>query len=97
MSRSEFEAMNATKVVQEGSGGQTFVTTGGPTSYLGARRGSVFVEFEVPTRSLLQGGKDGWFKLIGPNASKTMKYQLKKQGGSMLPDFKNLSGILQIK
>jgi RHS repeat-associated protein len=97
MSQAELKAMNTTGMIQQGAGGQTFVTTGGASSYMGAARGSVFVEFQVPTKSLLQGGKDGWFKMIGPDASKTMQYQLNKQGGVMLPQFKNLTGILQIK
>jgi RHS repeat-associated protein len=97
MSQAELKAMNTTGMIQQGAGGQTFVTTGGASSYMGAARGSVYVEFQVPTRSLLQGGKDGWFKMIGPDASKTMQYQLNKQGGSMLPRFKNLSGVLQTK
>lgn len=42
-------------------------------------------------------GKEGWFKMIGPNASKTMKYQLEKQGGQMLPEFENLSGAIKTK
>lgn len=97
MSEAELKAMNATERVVEGAGGQTFVTTGGATSYAGAAKGSIYVEFQVPTRSLLQGGKDAWFKMIGPNANQAMKSQLQKQGGEMLPRFKNLSGILQTK
>lgn len=97
MSQTELQAMNTTGRVVEGAGGQTFVSTGGSTSYLGAARGSVYVEFQVPTKSLLQGGKDGWFKIIGPNASKTMQYQLSKQGGELLPNVKNVSGILKTK
>lgn len=97
MSKAELEAMNKTGLIQEGAGGQTFVATGGSKSFTTAAEGSVYVEFEVPTTSLLQGGKDGWFKIIGPNASKSMKYQLNKQGGEFLPKFKNLSSILDSK
>ena len=97
MSQAELNAMNVTGRVVQGSGGQTFVTTGGASSYMGAAKGSIYVEFQVPTTSLLQGGKDAWFKMIGADANQAMKAQLQKQAGSMTPQFKNLSGILQTK
>lgn len=58
---------------------------------------SVYVEFEVPSNSLLQAGKEGWFKLIGTHASKSQQYILQKQGGSLLAQYKNLSTIITIK
>jgi hypothetical protein len=97
MSREELEAMMKSGKVQEGAGGLTFVATDGPGSFTAAPAGSVYVEFEVPTNSLLQGGKANWFKLIGPNASKTMQFMLQKQGGEMLPSVRNLTGILDLK
>jgi len=39
----------------------------------------------------LKGGKDGWFKLIGPEASKPQQFMLNKQGGTQLPDVENIS------
>jgi hypothetical protein len=65
--------------------------------YTGAVRGSVYAEFQVPTNSLLQGGKQGWFKILGTNASRSQQHLLQKQGGSLLPQYQNLSPILQIK
>ena len=41
----------------------------------------------------LQGEKDGWFKLIGPDASKSQKFMLNKQGGSQLPEVKNITVV----
>jgi hypothetical protein len=83
--------------VLEGGGGQTMVSKGGPEMWKSATKGSIYVEFDVPTNSLLQGGKAGWFKLIGPNAPKSQLYMLEKQGGQLLPKIKNLSPILKIK
>ncbi|WP_438811675.1 hypothetical protein [Pseudomonas poae] len=39
---------------------------------------------------MLQGGKDGWFKVIGPDAGKSQQFLLNKQGGEHLPAIKNI-------
>lgn len=92
MSPDELAQMqNGGKVVQ-GGGGQTFISTNGMSDFKAtAPAGSVYVEFDVPKNSLLQGGKDGWFKLICPDASKSQQFLLNKQGGSQLPDAKNIT------
>jgi hypothetical protein len=41
----------------------------------------------------LQGGKDGWFKLIGPDAGKSQQFMLNKQGGTQLPDVSNVTVV----
>ena len=94
MSPDELAQMqNGGKVVQ-GGGGQTFISTNGVSDFKAtAPAGSVYVEFDVPTNSLLQGGKDGWFKLIGPDASKSQQFMLNKQGGSQLPEVKNITVV----
>lgn len=94
MSSDELAQMqNSGKVIQ-GGGGQTFISTNGVSDYKAtAPAGSVYVEFDVPTNSLLQGGKDGWFKLIGPDASKSQQFMLNKQGGNQLPEVKNLKVV----
>ncbi|WJM85362.1 hypothetical protein QUF31_20135 [Dickeya chrysanthemi] len=94
MSPDELAQMqNSGKVIQ-GGGGQTFISTNGASDFKGtAPTGSVYAEFDVSTNSLLQGGKDGWFKLIGPDASKSQQFMLNKQGGTQLPDVKNISVI----
>ena len=97
MSKAEYEMMAKTGRMVEGAGGQTFVATGGPGAFNAAAKGSVYVEFQVPTSSLLQGGQANWFKVIGPNAGKAMQGALQKQGGQLLPQIQNLSPILQIK
>lgn len=97
MSETEYTSMKSSGNVLEGAGGQTFVTTGGPDAFTSAAKGSVYVEFDVPTSSLLQGGQANWFKVIGPNAGRAMQSALVKQGGEFLPQIQNLSPILQIK
>lgn len=97
MSQSEYATMSKTGQMVEGSGGQTFVTKAGPDSFTAAAKGSVYAEFQVPSNSLLQGGKEGWFKAIGPNAGKAMQGALQKQGGQLLPQIKKLSPILHTK
>ncbi|MBN3059882.1 VENN motif pre-toxin domain-containing protein [Pectobacterium versatile] len=94
MSPDELAQMqNSGKVIQ-GGGGQTFISINGASDFKGtAPTGSVYAEFDVSTKSLLQGGKDGWFKLIGPDASKSQQFMLNKQGGTQLPDVKNISII----
>ena len=92
MSRSEFEKMQMSGRVLQGGGGQTFVSTNGSTDFKNvASPGSVYVEFDVPTSSLLKGGKDGWYKLIGPDANKSQQLMLEKQGGTQLPEVKNIA------
>ncbi|OAE10409.1 hypothetical protein AZH11_27125 [Pseudomonas simiae] len=44
----------------------------------------------LPANSLLQGGKDGWFKMIGPDAGKSQQFLLNKKGGEHLPAIKNI-------
>ncbi|MFN3301340.1 MAG: hypothetical protein ACK41Z_14230, partial [Sediminibacterium sp.] len=98
MSKTEYSAMLKTGRIQEGGGGMTFFSVNGANDFKGAAKaGSIYVEFELPTNSLLQGGKDGWLKAIGPNSPKSQQFMLQKQGGEMLPMIKNLSKPLDIK
>ncbi len=76
----------------QGGGGQTFISTNGVNDFKGAApKGSVYVEFDVPSSSLIQGGKDGWYKMLGSDAKPSQKYQLDKQGGSLTPDVNNIN------
>lgn len=87
----ELAQMQSTSKVAQGGGGQTFISTNGVSDFKGpAPKGSVYVEFDVPANSLLQGGKEGWFKIIGPDASKSQQFLLNKQGGEHLPVVKNI-------
>ena len=69
MSAGEYATMVKAEQMIEGAGDQTFVATGGSEAFTAAAKGSVYVEFDVPIQSLLKGGKEGWFKVIGPNAA----------------------------
>lgn len=98
MSPDELAKMKSTGVVQEGSGGMTFVANSGASSFKQqAKSGSYYVEFDVRQKSLLQGGKVDWFKTLGSSAPKSQQFMLKKQGGEINPPFRNLSNILDAK
>jgi hypothetical protein len=97
MSEAEYNVMKNTGRMLEGAGGKTSVAVGGPNAFTGAAKGSVYVEFEVPTSSLIQGGQSNWHSIIGPNANNAQLYMLQKQGGQLLPQIQNLSPILKIK
>lgn len=98
MSEKEYSLMQNTGRVQEGSGGVTFASVAGPDDYRAtAAPGTIYVEYEVPTKSLLGGGSSTWVKNVGPGANSTMKIMLKKQGGEMLPEVRNLSPVIEKK
>jgi hypothetical protein len=91
MSPEEFHAMRTSGRVQEGAGGQTFAATSGPNSFIKqAKPGSVYVEFQVQSRHLLQGGRADWVKFIGPNAPRSQQMMLRKQGGELLPKVRDI-------
>jgi len=92
MSPDELAKMQSTNKIVQGGGGKTFISTNGAADFKGATsKDSVYVEFDVPGNSLLQGGKDGWYKMIGPDASKSQQFLLNKQGGEHLPEVKNIT------
>ncbi|CAM3036459.1 filamentous hemagglutinin [Pseudomonas gessardii] len=92
MSPDELAQMQSSNKIVQGGGGQTFISTNGAADFKGAAsKGSVYVEFDVPSSGLLQGGKEGWYKMIGPDASKSQQYLLNKQGGEHLPEVKNIN------
>ncbi len=91
MSPGELLQMQGNNRVVQGAGGQTFISINGAADFKGAAsKGAVYVEFDVPSNGLLQGGKEGWYKMIGQDASKSQQYLLKKQGGEHLPEVKNI-------
>jgi RHS repeat-associated protein len=91
MSPKELEQMQNTGKVVQGGGGQTFISINGANDFKSvAANGSVYVEFDVPTNSLIQGGKEGWYKLLGSDAKLSQKYLLNKQGGTLTPNVSNI-------
>jgi len=98
MSEKELSLMDKTGRVQESFSTKTDVSVNGASDFKPmAKTGSVYVEFDVPSSSLIGGGKPGWFHMIGPNAGKSRKAALKSQGGEMLPKFKNKSEVIDKK
>ncbi|MFP9530483.1 hemagglutinin repeat-containing protein [Pectobacterium brasiliense] len=94
MSPDELAKMESQGKVVQGSGGQTFISTNGVNDFKGAApKGSVYVEFDVPSNSLIQGGKDGWYKMLGSDAKPSQKYQLNKQGGVLTPSVSNINVV----
>jgi hypothetical protein len=88
--------------MQEGAGGKTSVSTGGAQSFeKEAGKRTVYVEFDVPANSLVQGGRnlpgDVWLTAVGPSAQKYWQDAIFKQGGQLLPEVKNISEILAVK
>jgi RHS repeat-associated protein len=70
MSRQEFGIMLSTERVVEGAGGRTYVIRPpNPASYTGARPGSVYAEFDVPTNVLHPASKPDWAVIPGPNVT----------------------------
>ena len=98
MSKSEYNTISKTGKLVEGAGGKTSVATGGPNSFKGVPKGSVYAEFEVPTNSLVQGGNQNWYSVLSPNASSAMKFKLGKQGGKFINEINiEISPILNVK
>lgn len=70
MPEDELADMQRTGLVQERSGGRTFVTNPADPDAYPAGKG-VFAEFDVPTKSLFPAGKPEWSVIPGPNVTTT--------------------------
>ena len=91
MSTDELSKMKESSKIVSGGGGLTFISLNGIDDYKGAAKsGSVYVEFNVPKTSLLQGGKEGWFKMVNDDASNSQKNLLQKKGGILSPDVNDI-------
>ena len=92
MSEKELAKMKETGKVQEGAGGQTYGSTAGPNDFKKtAKKGSLYVEYDVDNKSVITpAGKKTWVKTLGNSAPKSQKHRLKKQGGSFNPSAKNI-------
>ncbi|NQZ38477.1 MAG: hypothetical protein HRT58_22640 [Crocinitomicaceae bacterium] len=97
MSRTEAADMRNGSPAAVGAGNKTSVTVGGSDVWPSAVRGSVYVEFDVPTNCLVQGGGDGIYSILGPDASLSQMSQLKKLGGQASPPVQNISPVLKVK
>ena len=79
MSKGELSIMKNSGKIASGGGGLTFISINGINDYKGvAPKGSVYVEFNVPKNSLIQGGKSGWFKMVNDEAKSSQKFMFIK-------------------
>jgi Tfp pilus assembly protein PilV len=73
MSQREFDQMSGTGRVVEGAGGRTYVISPpDPAGYLGAPRGSIYAEFNVPSDSLFPASKPIFWQIPGPGITTKM-------------------------
>jgi RHS repeat-associated protein len=86
MSLDEYQQMVNTRVVQEGSGGTTYVAHPADPAAYGrqAASGTGYAEFDVPTSSLAPAGKPGWAQIPGPNS---LYARLAARRGLQVPQF----------
>ena len=69
MSRNELEKMLKTGRVQSSEGGITHVTNpSDPEAFKAAKKGSVFVEFDIDKNIIKPGGKENWGIIYGPGS-----------------------------
>lgn len=98
MSRTEYQAMKTTRVVQADSSGMHRVAyPATPDAYKAAPKGDIYVEYDVPTSSLSPGGTEAWRTIHGPGSPAARLAEKKGLPIPQLPSFKNLSEPLQIK
>lgn len=98
MSRDEHGQMQRSGTVQEGGGGQTHASTYGPSEFFKqAKSGSVYVEYSVPSNSLLPGMSTTGVKTVGNGAGPAMLRKIQKQGGTTNPPATRISPVIEIK
>ncbi|WP_456300896.1 TreTu family toxin [Fusobacterium necrophorum] len=69
MSESEYKKMLETGKVQMSDGGITHVTNPADiNAFKAAKKGSIYVEFDVETNVINNGGKKEWGIISGPNS-----------------------------
>ena len=91
MFRAEYDKMVKTGKVQESYSGITHVANPADYNafYKQAKKGSVYVEFDVPLSSVKQT-KDVWAKILGP---KTPEGKLNLKKGLPVPEMPNAENI----
>ena len=69
MSKDELEKMVKTGRVQTSAGGITHVTNpSNPDAFKAAKKGSIFVEFDINMDSVKSGGNEKWGIISGPGS-----------------------------
>ena len=93
MSDDEYKKMLETNKIQYSEAGTTYVTNpSNPEAFKAAKKGSVFVEFDISNDAIHNGGKEGWSIIPGPNS---MLNKYRKIKG--LPTIKELQDVFNIK
>jgi RHS repeat-associated protein len=94
MSKSEYQQMLNSGFVQKSHGHITHVTyPANPEAFKAAKSGSVFVEFDVPTSSIVPGGKEGWGIIPGPGSIYDKLKIRKGFPGYKMPKAKNIKVV----
>ncbi|MBV1856079.1 TreTu family toxin [Catellatospora tritici] len=91
MSTAEYDAMVKTGMVQRGGGGFSYVVyPANRDAYISSRPGSVYVEFDVPKSTLIDGGRPGDYK-ISDSDTIFSRLSVKRGGPELrLPEAKNI-------
>ena len=92
MSRNELEKMLKTGRVQSSEGGITHVTNpSDPEAFKAAKKGSVFVEFDIDKDIIKPGGKENW-GIIHGSGSPVDRFNIKKglEGIKEMPKVYNI-------
>ncbi|MFI1414859.1 RHS repeat-associated core domain-containing protein [Streptomyces sp. NPDC020707] len=97
MSKTEYEAMVRTGMVQEGAGGTTYVAhPANPEAYRRqAAQGTGYVEFNVPSSSLYPAGEPGWAQIPGPNSMQARLAVRRKTAPPQFPRALNIEWLME--
>ncbi|MGL6234239.1 MAG: RHS repeat-associated core domain-containing protein [Segniliparus sp.] len=95
MSKEEHEAMERTGLAQESRSGTTHVANPSDVNAFArqAPSGSRYVEFDVASSALRQGGKEGWASIAGPNSLAGRLAASKGMPITSMPSVSNISWI----
>jgi RHS repeat-associated protein len=96
MSRSEYNSMTRTGMVQEGAGGTTYVAHPADPAAYGSQAapGTGYVEFDVPRNSLAPAGKEGWAQIPGPSSLYARLARMRGQPIHQFPPALNIEWLL---
>ncbi|MCD0453019.1 hypothetical protein LO762_28120 [Actinocorallia sp. API 0066] len=91
MRQDEYGKMLRTGMVQPGRGDFTYVVyPASPDAYKPTWKGSIYVEFDVPRSTLIQGGRPGDYKMSGPSTIFSRREVKNGHPALELPKAKNI-------
>jgi len=88
----EYQKMLNSDTVQESLSGTTYVADNINGFIQQAKKGSKYIEFDVP-KSSIKSTKDSWYKVLGPN---TTEARLMKRKGLPIPEMPKAKNITHI-